>query len=86
VATRCCKLEHLDLSDKNGFKSAADIHGAGAVACYTTGNSSPKFTFPTCTKQCSNHPGAIRYLQKYYFYFLLCPLIAPEILIFNIPF
>ncbi|ESW29235.1 hypothetical protein PHAVU_002G054600 [Phaseolus vulgaris] len=66
VATRCCKLEHLDLSDKNGFKSAADIHGAGAVACYTTGNSSPKFTFPTCTKQCSNHPGAIRYLQKCY--------------------
>ncbi|KAK7366458.1 hypothetical protein VNO80_08448 [Phaseolus coccineus] len=64
VATRCCKLDHLDLSDKKGFKSAADIHGAGAVACYTTGNSSPKFTFPTCTKQCSNHPGAIRYLQK----------------------
>ncbi|XP_027913014.1 tetratricopeptide repeat protein SKI3 isoform X1 [Vigna unguiculata] len=64
VATRCCKLDHLDLSDKKGFKSAADIHGAGAVACYTTCNSSPKSTFPTCAKQCSNHPGAIRYLQK----------------------
>ncbi|WVZ10051.1 hypothetical protein V8G54_014581 [Vigna mungo] len=64
VAMRCCKLDHLDLSDKKGFKSAADIHGAGAVACYTTCNSSPKFTFPTCAKQCSNHPGAIRYLQK----------------------
>ncbi|KAL2669737.1 hypothetical protein AAZV13_01G202200 [Glycine max] len=64
VATRCCKLDHLDLSDQKGFKSASDIHGAGAVACYTTGNSIPKFTFPTCTKQCSNHPGAIRHLQK----------------------
>lgn len=64
VATRCYKLDHLDLSDKKGFKSASDIHGAGAVACYTTGNSSPKFTFPTCTKLCYNHPGAIRYLQK----------------------
>ncbi|RDY04879.1 Tetratricopeptide repeat protein SKI3 [Mucuna pruriens] len=64
VATRCCKLDHLDLSDKKGFKSASDIHGAGAVACYATGNSSPKFTFPTCAKQCSNHLGAIRYLQK----------------------
>ncbi|XP_029125489.1 tetratricopeptide repeat protein SKI3 isoform X1 [Cajanus cajan] len=64
VATRCCKLDHLDLSDQKGLKSASDIHGAGAVACYTTGNSSPKFTFPTCIKQCSNHPGAIRYLQK----------------------
>ncbi|KAL2349572.1 hypothetical protein Fmac_003572 [Flemingia macrophylla] len=64
VAARCCKLDYLDLSDKKGFKSACDIQGAGAVACYTTGNSSPKFTFPTCGKQCSNHPGAIRYLQK----------------------
>ncbi|KAK7376053.1 hypothetical protein VNO78_34903 [Psophocarpus tetragonolobus] len=65
VATRCCKLDHLDLSDnKKGFKSASDIHGAGAVACYTTDSSSPTFTFPTCAKQCSKHPEAIRYLQK----------------------
>ncbi|KAK7308220.1 hypothetical protein VNO77_41821 [Canavalia gladiata] len=64
AATRCCKLDHLDLFDEEGLKSASDIHGAGAVACYTTGNSSSKFTFPSCTKQCSNHPGAIRYLQK----------------------
>ncbi|XP_061354463.1 tetratricopeptide repeat protein SKI3 isoform X2 [Gastrolobium bilobum] len=64
VATRCCKLDHLDLSDQEGLKSASDIHGAGAVACYATGNSSSKFIFPTCTKQCSSHPGAIRYLQK----------------------
>ncbi|BAU00867.1 hypothetical protein VIGAN_10250300 [Vigna angularis var. angularis] len=64
VAMRCCKLDHLDLSDKKGFKSAADVHGAGAVACYTTCNSSPKSTFPSCAKQCSSHPGAIRYLQK----------------------
>ncbi|RZC31731.1 Tetratricopeptide repeat protein SKI3 isoform F [Glycine soja] len=79
VATRCCKLDHLDLSDQKGFKSASDIHGAGAVACYTTGNSIPKFTFPTCTKQCSNHPGAIRHLQKYYCYLPLCPVFAPKI-------
>ncbi|XP_019423132.1 PREDICTED: tetratricopeptide repeat protein SKI3 [Lupinus angustifolius] len=65
VAIRCCKLGHLDLSDQEGLKSASDIHGAAAVACYATSNSSPKFTFPTCTKQCSSHSGAIRYLQKY---------------------
>ncbi|KAJ1388379.1 Tetratricopeptide-like helical domain superfamily [Sesbania bispinosa] len=64
VATRCCKMDRLDLSDQEGLKSASDIHGAGAVACYATGNSNPKFTFPTCIKQCSSHPGAIRHMQK----------------------
>ncbi|XP_027362032.1 tetratricopeptide repeat protein SKI3 isoform X2 [Abrus precatorius] len=64
VATSCCKLDHLDLSDQEGLKSAFDIYGAGAVACYTNGNINPKFTFPTCIKRCSNHTGAVRYLQK----------------------
>lgn len=67
VATRCCKLDHLYHSEQEGLKSAYDIHGAGAVACYDTGKSNQKFTFPTCTNQCSSHPGAIKYLQKYYF-------------------
>jgi superkiller protein 3 len=59
------------MSDQEGLKSAYDIHGAGAVACYITDNN-PKFTFPTCSKKCSSHPRAIKYLQKYYFYFPLC--------------
>ncbi|XP_057450382.1 tetratricopeptide repeat protein SKI3 isoform X2 [Lotus japonicus] len=61
VATRCCKLDHFDLCDQ-GLKSASDIHGAEAVACCAAGN--PKLTFPTCMKQCSSHPGVIRYLQR----------------------
>ncbi|CAJ2651089.1 unnamed protein product [Trifolium pratense] len=64
VATRFCKLDHPDMSDQEGLKSAYDIHGAGAVACYVTDNN-PKFTFPTCSKKCSSHPRAIKYLQKY---------------------
>ena len=72
VATRCCKLDHPDMSDQEGLKSAYDIHGAGAVACYATDNNNPKFTFPTCSKKCSGQPRAIKYLQKYCFYFPLC--------------
>ncbi|XP_015936190.1 tetratricopeptide repeat protein SKI3 isoform X1 [Arachis duranensis] len=66
LATRCCKLDHLDLSDKEGLKSASDIHGAAVVACYANGNSNPKSTFQTCTNQCSRGPAAIRYLQRYF--------------------
>lgn len=65
VATRCCKLDHPDMSDQEGLKSAYDIHGAGAVACYATDNNNPKFTFPTCSKKCSSQPRAVKYLQKY---------------------
>ncbi|KAI4336665.1 hypothetical protein L6164_015163 [Bauhinia variegata] len=64
VATRCCKQDPLDLSDQEGLKSVSDICGAGTVACYVIGNSNPKFTLPTCTKQFPCHVGAIRYLQR----------------------
>ncbi|RYR20844.1 hypothetical protein Ahy_B03g066092 isoform D [Arachis hypogaea] len=43
LATRCCKLDLLDISDKEGLKSASDIHGAAVVACYANGNSNPKW-------------------------------------------
>ncbi|XP_058778563.1 tetratricopeptide repeat protein SKI3-like isoform X1 [Vicia villosa] len=65
MATRCCNMDNPDMSDQEGLKSAYDIHGAGAVACYATGNNNPKFTFPTCSKKCSSHPRAIKSLQKY---------------------
>ncbi|KAJ7967026.1 Tetratricopeptide repeat protein [Quillaja saponaria] len=65
VATRCCKLNPFDLPSHQGLKLSSDILGAGAVACYAVGNSSPKLSFPTCPNQCLNEPGAIRHLQKY---------------------
>ncbi|XLT08583.1 hypothetical protein HN51_054376 [Arachis hypogaea] len=59
LAIRCCKLDHLDLSDKEGLKSASDIHGIAVVACYANGNSNPKSTFQTCTNQCSRAPAVL---------------------------
>ncbi|XP_028765736.1 tetratricopeptide repeat protein SKI3 isoform X2 [Neltuma alba] len=64
TALRCCKLDHPDLPNQEGFKSASDIHGAGAIACYAIGNNNSKLTFPTCTKQYHTHPKSIRYRQK----------------------
>ncbi|RYR50031.1 hypothetical protein Ahy_A07g036575 isoform C [Arachis hypogaea] len=49
LATRCCKLDLLDISDKESLKSASDIHGSAVVACYANGNSNPESTFQTCT-------------------------------------
>lgn len=63
LAIRCCCG---DTSDDliNGLKSTYEILGAGAVACYAISNNNPKFSFPTCTYQCLNEPGAIQQLQK----------------------
>lgn len=63
IATRCCDIDTTKPS-KGGLKSAYEILGAGAVACYAVGNCSPKFSYPTCTYQCLNEPGAIQQLQK----------------------
>lgn len=64
VATRCCNVDSTDYQNKGGLKSASEILGAGAVACYAVGNSNPKFSFPSCTYQCLNGHGAIQQLQK----------------------
>ncbi|GLT70885.1 hypothetical protein SLA2020_429380 [Shorea laevis] len=64
VATRCCNIDASDGAKKEGLKSASEILGAGAVACYAIGNKNPKFSFPTCTYQCLKAPGAIQQLQK----------------------
>lgn len=64
IATRCCTVDGSDRTSKGCLKSASEILGAGAVACYAIGNKNPKFTFPTCTNQCMNEPGAIQQLQK----------------------
>lgn len=64
VATRCCNVDSTNYQNKGGLKSASEILGAGAVACYAVGNSNPKFSFPSCTYQCLNGHGAIQQLQK----------------------
>ncbi|KAF5462290.1 hypothetical protein F2P56_018311 [Juglans regia] len=67
LATRCCNVDAPDLDfdlPNQGLKSASEILGAGAVACYAIGNKNPKFSFPTCTYHCMNEPGAIQQLQK----------------------
>lgn len=50
---------------REALKSAYEILGAGAVACYAAGCSNPKFSFPTCTYQCLNEQGVVQQLQKY---------------------
>ncbi|KAF4367677.1 tetratricopeptide repeat protein SKI3 [Cannabis sativa] len=63
LATRCCN-GNATCSPIDGLKSAYEIVGAGAVACYAIGSSNPKFTFPTCPNQCLNELGTVQQLQK----------------------
>ncbi|KAF5747268.1 tetratricopeptide repeat protein 37-like [Tripterygium wilfordii] len=65
VANRCCHIDAHGSSNKEGLKSACEIMGAGAVACYVNGNSNLRLSFPTCSCQCLNGPGAVQELQKY---------------------
>ncbi|XP_050376108.1 tetratricopeptide repeat protein SKI3 [Argentina anserina] len=62
MATRCCSIGTDPI--KGGLKMSYEILGAGAVACYSAGNSNPKFSYPTCSYQCLNQPGTIQILQK----------------------
>lgn len=64
VATRCCSAKVSCYQKEEGLKSAYEILGAGAVACYAISTINPKFSFPTCTYQCLNGQGAIQQLQK----------------------
>ncbi|KAF3446960.1 hypothetical protein FNV43_RR12140 [Rhamnella rubrinervis] len=64
VATRCCNIDASFSPIKEGLKTANEILGAGAIACYAASCSNPKFSFPTCTYQCLNEHGAIQQLQK----------------------
>ncbi|KAG7024067.1 Tetratricopeptide repeat protein SKI3 [Cucurbita argyrosperma subsp. argyrosperma] len=64
TATRCCNMLYGFDQQNKGLKSAYEIHGAGAVSCYTIGTSHPRFSFPTCSCQCQNGIGTIRQLQK----------------------
>ncbi|GLU00145.1 hypothetical protein SLE2022_175370 [Rubroshorea leprosula] len=62
VSSRCSIIDASDY--KEGLKSAWEIIGAGAVACYVLCNREPKFSFPTCSYQCLNGSGSIKELQK----------------------
>ncbi|KAI8015612.1 Tetratricopeptide repeat protein SKI3 [Camellia lanceoleosa] len=64
IASRCFIISPSGCLEEEGLKSAYEILGAGAVACYTTQNYKMKFSFPTCECQCLHGTRAIRQLQK----------------------
>ncbi|KAG4199923.1 hypothetical protein ERO13_A05G177300v2 [Gossypium hirsutum] len=63
VSSRCSVVDDSDSKNKEGLKSAWEISSAGAVACHAIGNSEPRFSFPTCSCQCTSS-GAMQELQK----------------------
>ncbi|GFZ10585.1 tetratricopeptide repeat (TPR)-like superfamily protein [Actinidia rufa] len=65
IASRCFIVGHSGCLEEEGLKSAYEILGAGAVACYTTRNCSKKFAFPTCECQFLHETSLIRQLQRY---------------------
>ncbi|PPR82873.1 hypothetical protein GOBAR_AA37846 [Gossypium barbadense] len=62
VSSRCSVVDDSDSKNKEGLKSAWEISSAGAVACHAIGNSEPRFSFPTCSCQCTSS-GAMQELQ-----------------------
>ncbi|KAK2988160.1 hypothetical protein RJ640_020642, partial [Escallonia rubra] len=65
TATRFCTISPSESPKEEGLKSACEILGACAVACYTTGNCKEKCSFPTCRDQWMYGPHAIQQLQKW---------------------
>lgn len=59
--------------DEKGLKSAYDILGAGAVACYASQNYK-KFAVPSCKCQFMHETRAIRQLQMYFSFISLSNL------------
>ncbi|KAJ0987147.1 hypothetical protein J5N97_005503 [Dioscorea zingiberensis] len=49
----------------NGLKSSFEIHGAVGVACYASGATCPKFSFPTCKDQLMRGAMTVHHLQKW---------------------
>ncbi|PSR99466.1 Tetratricopeptide repeat protein, partial [Actinidia chinensis var. chinensis] len=64
IASRCFIVGQSGCLEEEGLKSAYEILGAGAVACYTTRNCSKKFAFPTCECQFLHETRLIRQLQR----------------------
>ncbi|XP_058220446.1 tetratricopeptide repeat protein SKI3 isoform X2 [Rhododendron vialii] len=62
IASRCFIIGPSRGLDEKGLKSAYDILGAGAVACYASQNYK-KFAVPTCKCQFMHETRAIRQLQ-----------------------
>ncbi|KAL8088263.1 tetratricopeptide repeat protein SKI3 isoform X1 [Apium graveolens] len=65
VATRCFVLCASDCQKEENFKSPFEILGAGAVACYNSGNRNDKLSLPTCRGSCLSGQEAIQQLQKW---------------------
>lgn len=70
MSSRFSIVDDSDSKNKEGLKSAWEISSAGAVACHAIGNSEPRFSFPTCSCQCTSS-GAMQELQKYFNHYLL---------------
>uniref|UniRef100_A0A5B7C540 Tetratricopeptide repeat protein SKI3 n=1 Tax=Davidia involucrata TaxID=16924 RepID=A0A5B7C540_DAVIN len=65
IATKCIIAGPSYCSKEEGLRSASEILGSAAAACYTTGNYCRKFSFPTCGYQCLHGSRAIQQLQKW---------------------
>lgn len=72
TGSRCSIVDPSSSPNLEGSKSAFEIVGAEAVACFANGKSNNKFSFSTCRCQSLSGPGAILQLQKYRNLFLLC--------------
>lgn len=65
VATRCFVVCASDFQKEENLKSPFEILGAGAVACYNSGNHNDKLSLPTCRDRCLSGQEAIQQLQKW---------------------
>ncbi|KAK9147526.1 hypothetical protein Scep_006283 [Stephania cephalantha] len=65
TATRCITIDHPGHLVTEGTKSAFEILGASAVACYSVGTSYPKFSFPTCKSPNTHGMDVILQLQRW---------------------
>ncbi|XP_052201463.1 tetratricopeptide repeat protein SKI3 isoform X2 [Diospyros lotus] len=64
IASRCCTIGPPGCLQEEGLKSAYEILGAGAVACYTRENYNRKWAFPSCGCQCQYDTRAIQQVQR----------------------
>lgn len=64
LATRCCVVDPCNHQKESVLKSAVEILGAGAVACYIMGQSNEKFIFSSCRREYFCGTRAIHHLQK----------------------
>ncbi|KAJ4965925.1 hypothetical protein NE237_017774 [Protea cynaroides] len=65
TATRCVVIDPSGRPSVEASKSAYQILGAAAIACYACGTTNQKFSFPTCKDQCMHKGHATKQMQKW---------------------